>query len=99
MSNNNESTTQGMSESDSCNLVANIILILCIVLSVVYIVSFGKVETIRYSEYAGEIATSSWSFAQILMGISIAIGGAIWWYLFQKIGSVLRHLEELKAAK
>lgn len=89
--------TTGMSESDGCSMVGNIILIFSIVVGVIYIIAFGKVETIRYSAYVGEIKESSWSLVQILIGISIAIGGLVWWYIFQKIGSILRHLEELKS--
>lgn len=85
-----------MSESDNCQFIGNIILMFSIVLTIVYIVAFGKVETARYSEYAGMIKESSWSFAQIIMGFSISIGGLIWWYLFQKIGSILKYLEKNK---
>lgn len=97
MENKDDTYTQYEPESTGCDIVGNIILIFCIVIAVVYIVVFGQVETIRYSQYSGTIKESNWSFFQILMGISIAISGAIWRYLFQKIGSILRHLEELKS--
>ena len=89
-----QNTTTGVAESDNCHLVANLILIFSIILTIIYIVAFGKIETERYSEYAGMIKESSWSFAQIIMGLSITVGGLVWWYLFQKIGSILRHLEK-----
>ena len=87
--------TVGMSESDSCGMVGNIILIISIVVGVIYIFVFGKVETVRYSEYAGVLKDTVWSFAQIVMGVAIALNGLLWWYIFQKIGSILRHLEKL----
>lgn len=90
----NQATT-GISESDNCGMVGNIILIFSIVVGVIYIFAFGKVETVRYSEYAGVLKYTAWSFAQIVMGVAIALNGLLWWYIFQKIGSILRHLEKL----
>lgn len=84
------------SESENCKFVGHIVLGFCIVVGVVYIFVFGKVDTIRYSEYAGEIKHSAWSVAQIMVGISIGLSGLFWWYIIQKIGSILGHLESMK---
>lgn len=94
-SQNDKLATTGMSESDSCGMVGNIILICSIVLGVIYIFAFGRIETSHYSEYAGVVKDTAWSFSQIIIGISIGLSGLVWWYIFQKIGSILRHLEKL----
>lgn len=84
------------SESENCKFIGHLVLVFSIAVGMLYIFAFGRVETIRYSEYAGEIKESAWSIAQIIMGLAIGLSGLFWWYIIQKIGSILTHLESMK---
>lgn len=97
VSENQQSETTGMDrESENCKFIGNLVLIFAIAVGIFYIFAFGKIETTRYSEYVGVIKESSWSIVQIVMGLSISLSGLFWWYIIQKIGSILGHLESMK---
>ncbi|EPF71614.1 hypothetical protein [Acinetobacter rudis] len=84
------------SESENCKFIGHLVLAFSIAVGILYIFAFGKVETVRYSEYAGMIKESSWSIVQIGMGVSVGLSGLFWWYIIQKIGSILGYLESIK---
>lgn len=81
-----------MSESEVCDTLGLIIIILGILAGITFILNFGQVEIPR-SYYGTE---KVWSGVMVATGLGISINGFLVGFLFKKIASLLRY-NEVKA--
>lgn len=86
------STTEATKESEICNFVGLAIMAIGLVTGLILILVFGRIEVV--STYRVE---KIWSTPIIITGVGAILNGLILGYLFQKIGSILSHLENIKS--
>lgn len=72
-------------ESEMCNLIGGLVMLISVIAGIAFILAFGKVPRSYYGE--------EWSVIMILTGIGIGLQGVFFGYLLQKIGSILRYHE------
>ncbi|MND67031.1 hypothetical protein D3C81_597860 [compost metagenome] len=80
---------QGMKESDVCNAIGWVLIVLGVISGFIFILVFGRVEVPR-TYYGTETV---WSGIMVITGIGIIFNGFLIGYLFQKIASILRYHE------
>ena len=78
-----------LKESEACNLIGWVIIVIGIISGIIFIIIFGRIEV--PSSYYG--TRTIWSGVMITTGIGIIFNGFIVGYLFQKIASLLRYKE------
>lgn len=74
-------------EVDVCNMVSMLTFVVGVITGIIYIVKFAKIPS-GYLSY--EV-----SYAQIAIGISIIVNGAIFAYIITRIGSILEKLNTI----
>lgn len=80
---------EGLKESETCTTVGWVIMALGVIVGLVVILFFGRIEI--PSMYSG--TTKVWAPMMVVMGISAILNGLIVGYLFQKIASILKYHE------
>lgn len=78
-----------MKESETCNLIGWVLIVLGLISGVMFIMIFGRVEVPR-TYYGTETV---WSGVMVFTGIGIILNGFLVGYIFQKIASLLRYQE------
>jgi len=84
-----ENNPQGMTESEVCNALGWVLIVLGFIVGLVFIFSMGRVEVESYY-----LTKTVWSGTMIFTGIGIMFNGFLIGYLFQKIASILRYHEQ-----
>lgn len=78
-------------ESDVCNTIGWILMVVGFLAGFLFIIYFGKVPRSGYYSYGEE-----WSGIMIAWGLAMMINGFLVGYIFQKIASILRYHEKNK---
>jgi len=79
-----------LKESEACIMLGWGIIVLCFLVGLIFIFTFGRVE-IPNAYYGSRLV---WSGTMISIGVGIMFNGFLLGYLFQKIGSILRYHED-----
>ena len=90
-----EQIKKGSRESDNVDAIGWLIMFISIVSSFICAVSFGQVSA-SYTSLGMEFTDKRWSIPIIMSCVSAGLSGVLLGYLFMKVASVLRHLEDVK---